>query len=151
MGLVARLGCVALCLSALGCGSGGHDERPCVPEVEVLSVDRVLDPKLSGPAGTEVSLALTDAGRPRRPTYHLVVEVTGPGGPVRTVSDEDVTAEPTIVGWDGRDAGGAPVDPGEYVVHGTFSCADGDATFEEPVEVVRLGVREVRFLGGTGA
>ncbi len=160
---------LALQASGCGCGSEGGKKHgdadadtdsdtdvdvptPCAPAIEVLSIDRVLDPKLAGEPGTELALDLTETGNPPAgTTYNLEILVRSASGEVVvTLDDQEVSPGARTVLWDGKGAGGAFADPGRYTVSGTFSCEDGDATFEEAVDVVRLGVAEIRLLAGTG-
>jgi len=102
---------------------------------------RIVDPKLAG-GGAEAAFHVAQKGV----TLAAKAEIFGSRGAIKTVWTGTLLggAAPTVVAWDGRDAGGKLVDTGDYTLR-VYAQAGGGPLLSLPISVVRLGITEIEF------
>lgn len=106
---------------------------------------RIADPKLNG-GGVAVQFRIATVGG----NHQVVGEALSGPTVVATFFDGSLAAGgQQDLFWDGRDGGGAFVDPGDYSVRLRFASGSPHRV-ELPVTIVRLGITAITALPATG-
>lgn len=138
---------ITACMLAAGiAGTASAQQHEVVQRLPQWTIQsdghtRIADPKLDG-GGAEASFHVSPVGA----SLAAKAEIHDGGGLVKSLWTGTLSggAPPTVVGWDGTDAGGNFVDTGDYTLL-VGPQVGGGATLSLPITVVRLGITEIEF------
>ncbi len=143
----ALLGAAALLLLLAPAAPGRALPKKVTGRLIPGAYTRIADPKLAH-GGVHVRYFL----KPATGRWRVIAEVLQGAAVIRTLSDSVVHGSASAIKlfWDGKNGGGAFVDPGDYTIR-IRAPESGSAPLLYPVNIVRLGITEIeaRPNGGT--